>query len=670
MSTDSTMELNASAFLEGGGLSGTLIRSMDWKSHPLGEPAYWPDTLKIILGTILASPFAMAIAWGPSLTHFYNDAFIPLMGWSKHPVSMGNSVQKSYPESWHLLGPLFQRVMQGESMKFEDLPLPSERHGVVEKCWFNFSYSPIRNLEGTVVGILVVTIETTQKLQYEQQLKDSTEVLQVANGELTATVHQLDESERTVRNLIRQAPIAMCLMLGPQHVVSVANSMMLELWSKTTKDVMNKPIFLAVPDLSGQGLEEALRSVYKNGNQFRANEKPIEFIRNGQKEIGYHSFVFEPYTAPDREIIGVIAIIIDLTEHVISRRKLDKTYQQLRMAVGTANLGTWVADLGSGTLTLSERGSEIFDLAPGQKYLFTDMMAMVLPEYHESLKAAGAMAIKTNKPFETEMEIRPAESTEKKWIRATGMVTRDKTGIPAKLSGTLLDITERKLDELRKNDFIGMVSHELKTPLTSISAVIQMAQVKQDQPDNDFIPYALQKAHIQVKRMEKLINGFLNISRLESGKVHLDKTRFNLDDLIREIIDELSLTTRDQEVRLATCSGLEILADREKIGSVINNLLSNAIKYSNSKSPIELTCLSHDSKAIIAVKDQGIGISADDQARIFERYYRVNNDSRKVSGFGIGLYLSSEIILRHNGIIGVESEPGKGSTFYFSLPME
>lgn len=660
---------NNQPFLQDGGLAGELLRSIDFSDHPLGDPGSWPDELKVSVANLLACPFAMGIAWSHGLFHFYNDAFIPLMGWSKHPSAMCTNVQDVYPESWHLLGPMFARVMNGEAMHFEDMLIPSERHGQIENCWFDFSYSPIRDLSGRVRGILVITIETTQKLQYEQQLRNSSEELKTANAELTTVVERLDETEKNIRNIIRQAPVAMCMLLGPEYRVDVANSLMLELLGKNEAELMDQPVFDAVSEIQGLGFEEVLKEVYTGGSTFRANEQRLEFFRKQENEILYQNLVFEPYRDRHGKIAGIIVITSDVTDQVRSRKILSKTYEQLRMAVATADLGTWKANLKTQTMSLSERGAEIYGLPPGVDQPFQTILAGVVPEYHEKLKAAGRSAIENLRPFEMELEILPGDGGDRKWVRATGMVSHDKSGNPAQISGTLLDITERKLDELRKNDFIGMVSHELKTPLTSISAVLQMAQVTQEKPNEQFLQLALQKASAQVKKMAKLINGFLNVSRLESGKVHLEKTTFNIEELIREIIDELNFTAKNQQIIFHECGATHVLADREKIGSVISNLLSNAIKYSDAGTTIELSCSAGDGSVNITVADQGIGIDPDDQPRIFDRYYRVDNQRRRISGFGIGLYLSAEIIHRHDGRIGVKSEPGKGSEFHFSLPL-
>jgi len=238
------------------------------------------------------------------------------------------------------------------------------------------------------------------------------------------------------------------------------------------------------------------------------------------------------------------------------------------------------------------------------------------------------------------------------------------------LSKIARDITERKLDEARKNDFIGIVSHELKTPLTSLNAITQVVNAKLKKSDDTFLSGAMEKATRQVKRMAGLINGFLDISRLESGKILVEKKPFKLDELLHEIADETVLTVNTHTVSLAKTVPVEVDADRERINSVISNLVSNAVKYSANGTRIEIKCRVRTDSVVVSVKDQGMGVSLNDLDKIFDRYYRVeSSNTQHISGFGIGLYLSAEIIKRHEGKIWAKSESGKGSTFYFSLPL-
>jgi len=247
---------------------------------------------------------------------------------------------------------------------------------------------------------------------------------------------------------------------------------------------------------------------------------------------------------------------------------------------------------------------------------------------------------------------------------------KDKEGNIIGLSKIARDITERKLDETRKSDFIGMVSHELKTPLTSLNALLQVAEIKLKSSEDSFLPGAMQKANVQVKRMTTMINGFLNVSRLESAKILIEKQVFQLEGLVDDVIDEINLTSTSHHIHFNPCPPVAVTADRDKISSVISNLIGNAIKYSPNGTAISVNCVIADGKVVISVKDEGMGIKPEDLKKIFERYYRVQSEySKHISGFGIGLYLSAEIVRRHDGEIWAESENGKGSTFYFNLPL-
>ncbi len=256
------------------------------------------------------------------------------------------------------------------------------------------------------------------------------------------------------------------------------------------------------------------------------------------------------------------------------------------------------------------------------------------------------------------------------WLLATGRPRYNPDGAFAGYINSCIDVTEQKQDDQRKNDFIGMVSHELKTPLTSLSAYMQILLNKAQKNDDEFTRVALEKANSQIGKMNEMINGFLNVSRLESGKIHIDKKDFDLALLAKETEEDLESTNETHNVIFAPVERTMIYADKDKIGHVISNLISNAFKYSAKGSTIHLACITKDKLAYFSVKDEGMGISKDDIPELFDRYYRVKGDHMHgISGFGIGLYLSSEIIKRHDGTIWAESELGKGSTFIFTLPV-
>lgn len=232
------------------------------------------------------------------------------------------------------------------------------------------------------------------------------------------------------------------------------------------------------------------------------------------------------------------------------------------------------------------------------------------------------------------------------------------------------DITEIKKEEERKIAFVAMVSHELKTPLTSLTAYIQLLMRRAKKEHNDFEINALTRAELQTKKMANMLIDFLSQSKYREGKVLLHRENFDLSILIAEIAEDVKFITGTAFKVELNCEEASVFADRDKIGQVLTNLISNAIKYSKDNGTIIIQCKNEQQKVRVSVTDHGIGINALDQERLFERFYRVNNNkSSKVEGFGIGLYLVSEILRYHNSRVKVISEKGKGSVFYFDLDL-
>ncbi|MCZ4245925.1 PAS domain-containing sensor histidine kinase [Pedobacter punctiformis] len=236
------------------------------------------------------------------------------------------------------------------------------------------------------------------------------------------------------------------------------------------------------------------------------------------------------------------------------------------------------------------------------------------------------------------------------------------------LSKIARDITEKKLEQQRKNDFVAMVSHELKTPLTSIKSYIQLLLRQAKKTEDHYGTNALSKVDEQVKKMTTMIRDFLDLSRLEEGKMPLNKSQFSVQQFMDEIVSEAKILLAEHNIRYNSCNDAILNADRDKLQQVMANLLSNAAKYSSKGSTITVLCEQVRQKVKFSVIDEGIGIDTEDQKRLFERFYRVGGEQTKnISGFGIGLYLCSEILRLHNSIITVESLPGSGSTFSFSM---
>lgn len=222
----------------------------------------------------------------------------------------------------------------------------------------------------------------------------------------------------------------------------------------------------------------------------------------------------------------------------------------------------------------------------------------------------------------------------------------------------------------RKDNFIRIASHELKTPITSMQGYAQLLlETYQHQEKDDFLSEGLSVINRQVHKLTKLINDLLDITRVDTASMKFDMQVFDICAMVNETIDFMQPTT----VHELTFSGIDcqmVYGDKERINQVFLNLLTNAIKYSPKGKQVEITITGDDEKVTVSVKDYGIGIANTYHEKIFDRFYRVQGESEKTfSGFGIGLFIASEIIKQHEGKIWVESAENKGSTFYFSLPV-
>jgi two-component system sensor histidine kinase/response regulator len=234
----------------------------------------------------------------------------------------------------------------------------------------------------------------------------------------------------------------------------------------------------------------------------------------------------------------------------------------------------------------------------------------------------------------------------------------------------LLDEIEyRKQAEYKKDEFISIASHELKTPLTSVKGYIQLLERSIDKGDTDTVKRHLQKAQVQLGKLNDLITDLLDMSKIESGRLKFNKQPFSIDELLKNIIEIMHQSNPEFTITQVGHVSEPIYGDEARIEQVIINFLTNAIKYSPGTSEVKIHVKLENDRLYVGVRDYGIGIGAEQQKSVFEKFYRVEETSMHYQGLGIGLYISAEIIRRHGGDVGVLSNPGEGSEFYFTMPI-
>lgn len=580
----------------------------------------------------------------------------------------------------------------GKRIAMPEVPVDiSFPNGEMKLIYVDFSYDPIFGSDGSVEYILATVNDITAQVEGYKQLEESkselqatTEELAASNEELSATNEELaatnEELQEAQESLLIQNEIIaetedslrLALASGNLGTYSVIPGTGKFELSQKAREFYGLPLGeeISWADVTATVVPEYIQVIERARIKALATNQPFDvqypITQPDTNEIKWIRVVGKSVEATKLKPARFLGVIIDITAEVEHRLAIEESEDRFRNMAEATDVLIAVGDINGDATYFNNAWTRLTGRTMNELLDFgwTDL---VHPEDKQRYLNIYLSAFEKKTPFTGEFRIAGIDG-DYKWLLAKGTPRFHADGNFMGYISSSVDITELKKDEIRKNDFIGMVSHELKTPLTAISGFVQVLQAKAKKTEDNYSLLALNRAYNQVKKMTTMINGFLNVSRLESGKLLIEKTHFQLDELLRELIEESDIVQFSHEIKLYVNEPVGIFADRDKIGSVISNLLSNAVKYSPSGTRIDVGCKVIRDKALVSITDQGIGIDAEDIEKLFDRYYRVNKH-HTVSGFGIGLYLSAEIIERHNGKIGVKSEAGAGSTFYFEIPI-
>jgi PAS domain S-box-containing protein len=668
-------EPQSPAFLNNGGFMGELIRKKDWSSTPVGAPDTWPQSLRTTVNLLLNSKFPMFVWWGPELTTIYNDAYRPIAG-EKHPSLLGKSGKEGWVEIWGDLGPLVERVFSGTSTWSDDQVLYMNRHGYIEETYFTFSYSPVMDESGNVGGLFCACIETTEKVMAARKIK---------------------ENERNLRNTILQSPVAMSILKGPNFMVEIANKRMYELWGRGEDELLHRPIFEGLPEARHQGLEEILLHVYKSGESYTANERPIPLPRKGSVETIYLNFVYEPFREGDSTISGILVVATDVTDQVIARRKIEESEARTRLSTAAAHLGTYDIDLVQEKIIYSDRLKDIFELEEGKGITHHFLVERLHPEDVQIRKNAHEQALQTGELFYEARIILPGNNV--KWIRLNGKYIFENNQ-PVSLVGTVMDISnekktaellEQKIEERTKEltqlneqlkQFTYAASHDLQEPLRKISYFMDRLIVKISPTLDEEDKKITERISKTTERMRVLINDLLAYSNTSLGITGFQEV--DLSTVVQEVLDDMEATIIDNGASVVYENLPKVTGDARQLRQMFQNLISNALKYhkigEESRVHIGVNLVNaadiknirlEDSSALyhlIQVTDNGIGFKNEDASRIFQLFQRLHGRS-EYAGTGVGLAIVQKVVENHKGYIWAESEPGNGASFNILLPV-
>lgn len=436
-----------------------------------------------------------------------------------------------------------------------------------------------------------------------------------------------------------------------------------------------------MPDMDGFEVAETFAGYSKT------KEIPIIFLSavNTEKRFitrGYASGGIDYVTKPiDPEILLLkVKTYYNLQEQNLAMKKTQQSLElevkgrresQVNMKSRIDYFHLMLEALPQIAFTLNEDGKVDFVNARWYEYAASDKE---FPETHPddlNIQEEFDLCRKRGKPLDLEVRLRKRESGDYRYHLLRMSPVHESNAVKNWV-GTFTDIEDQKKVEKEKDEFLSIASHELKTPLTSIKAYIQLLERKLKLDDSCSEAGFVTKALTQIEKLNTLINDLLDVSKIENGKLKINKKPGNLETVIHNSIETILQTHEENNIRIerhGTRPDMIMSFDEIRIEQVLINFLSNAIKYSPRNQQIIVTTFVDDEGVKVSVTDFGIGIPEFKQEAVFSKFYRVEESSLQFQGMGIGLYICSEIIKQHHGTIGLSSKVNEGSTFYFTLPL-
>ncbi len=631
----------------------------------------------------MQAPVPMVVLTGPD--HHFSLANPPYERLIGGREIMGKTLREAFSEEevGHYV-PLIERVYKtGEPYVGTEAPLQlKNENGVVQERFINVGYHPFREPDGKIKGVLAVVVDVTDQVKARQNLERAHLEAQAAAERVQlalaagAIVGTWDWNLQTDRFTIDER-FAENFGIDP---------------AKGRSGLSLEQVIATVHSEDLAGLRAAISDVINRGGAY-SHEYRVRGLDGIYRWIEANGRVEH---APDGTPTRFPGVLLDIDQRRELMAERDRATQLLRAFIDAVPGVVYSKDI-EGRMLVANRGvSELVGLAHEDIIGKTDIEFLERKDQAEVVMATDRRIMESRVSEEIEEEVSFPDGRRAVWL-STKAPFRDENGKVIGLIGSSIDITARKAAEaallertnelteaqmhLRKaletrDEFLSIASHELKTPLTSIRLQVQMFQreiskEKLEIYSPERVNRLVDQTDKQTLRLARLIEDMLDISRIRSGWLRIELDTFDFCEMVRDVIDRMKpqlLEALGSEPLVITCSSVTGSWDRARLEQVLINLLTNAIRYGKG-SPIEIHVQKPDEKHVrLSVRDHGAGIAKEDHERIFNRFERAVGPN-EVSGLGLGLSISRELVMAHNGRIWVESEPGYGSTFHIDLPV-
>lgn len=634
-----------------------LCRAIDW-SDGLGPAEGWSQNLKSTVRLCLDSAAPMAVLVGPDLRMLYNEAYLSVVGSAAHPWALGRPAREVWPEFWEQLGPELERVTErGEAILFGEGPLSSEvSRG--ERPVFAYTHAPIREQDGRIAGALVFIrpSKTTPSAVLGEEVLFST--LRLAG----IGAWELDLVDLTIRRSLHHDEIFGYQQLLPR-------------WTYER--------FLAHVVAEDRG--EVERS-YRRALETREDSTVECRILRSDGETRWVWLIGRHVRAAGARHPRFAGIIQDITQRKQAEEAVQRSKEMFSKAFHGNISAMAIARLRDGNLI--EVNDSFLELMRLPREAVIGKTTLQVQIWKDAEQRAGYMRQVEQQGLVRNVELRLTRPTGEPWFGLFSSALTELEGEPATIT-SIVDITEQKLAELaleranaklldadrRKDAFMAVLSHELRNPLAPIKSALYI--LDHAAPGGDQARRAKEVIDRQVAQLTRLVDDLLDITRIASGAIQLQRQRLELNQLAQRALEDHRALFEKRAVRVELQTApmdVFIRADRNRIAQVIGNLLQNAVKFTPAGGRVSLSVSSDPGamQATVQVSDTGIGLSPDTLVHIFEPFRQVDPSlDRSKGGLGLGLSLVKSLVQQHGGSVEATSAGvGKGAEFSVRLPLE
>lgn len=591
------------------------------------------------------APALITIKRGPELRYnFVNKAVIDLAGRDDH---IGKTSEEMYP------GALKSEDMQISRQVYETgTPRKGSRHklifnrnGVENEIYLDYHLVPVFDHQGNIDGVATFGFDVTDLVKANQEMEISKNRFSFIADSLPHKV----------------------LMLKPNGFIEYLNDNWLSYLSISEEDAKDMLMENIVhPDNLPEMNEKWLIS-RGSGEDFNMELR----LKRGDGNYRLHSTRAIALKDSTGEVVTWIGLCQDIHDQQEQFKQLTESELYFRAMSDDSPFMIWKSDFEGSCTYVNKTWIRVTGLSYEESMGYGFAGAMEI--YSEEEKARWQNAVRKKSSYDFKFRLRTVNS-ELRWVLAQSNPYYI-DGNFAGYVGSIADIHDQeelalalKESSEKKDEFISIASHELKTPLTSIKGFTQILLKNLEKEDKS---YAFGNKILEhCVRLENLITDLLDVSKINAGKLTFEKSDCNLNSLIKDGVENIQYLASDHEIIVETVPDLSFYGDKYRLEQVLNNFLTNAIKYSPDSSRIIVKSQAINGDIKINVQDEGIGISPSNLNKLFERFFRADDISMRFQGLGLGLYISAQIVKQHNGKIGVESTLGKGSNFWFTIPIE